>query len=129
MVGVQFNGLDGEGIDVQDLFPNPLSQGFTGVSSPNSASAAYQLYYWDPAEPGKYVKLFLSTAANGGRNGKWCLASAPTDKTWGSAKNAISTKKLTSGMGLWLIRPSGAYAETSKRDHNETRGKEMKSTS
>ena len=110
MVGVQFNSVGAEGLDIQDLFPNPLEQGFTGVTSPNSAGAAYQLQYWDPEDPNKYVKLFLSTSTSGDRYGKWCLAAAPRDTSWGSGKNAISSKKLTSGMGLWLIRPDGQYA-------------------
>lgn len=65
--------------------------------------------YYDPNETGGYIKLYLydstltSTAAQQ-RKGKWLCAAKPTDTTWGSAGNAVSTKILTLGMGLCLVR-------------------------
>ena len=110
MIGVQFDGLDGEGISIQDLFQDPIGQGLTGAGTPNSASLSVQLMYWDPAESGNYVMLYLNNnSSQTARYNKWCLEAAPKDTSWGSAKNAASTKRLVSGMGLWLIRPAGTY--------------------
>ena len=109
MIGVQFDGLDGEGISVQDLFQDPLGQGLVGAANPNLAGAAIRLQYWDPAESGHYVTLYLNNSAQAARSNQWCLAAAPADTSWGSARNVASTKRLTSGMGLWLIRPANTY--------------------
>ena len=109
MIGVQFDGLDGEGISVQDLFQNPLGQGIVGAANPNLAANSVRLQYWDPAESGHYVTLYLNNSTQAARSNQWCLAAAPADTSWGTARNVASTKRLTSGMGLWLIRPEGTY--------------------
>ena len=106
MIGIQFSAVDGQDIDIQDLFADPLGQGLTGAGTPNSAAAADQLMYWDPEESGKYVMLYLNNnQAQSARYNKWCTeTSIPKDSTWGTAKNQASPKKLKSGMGLWLVR-------------------------
>ncbi len=106
MIGVQFDGVDGgEGISIQDLISNPLDV-LPGATNPNKKTEAAQLWYWDPNEDGNYVVLYLNNKEGDSRYGKWCTtAQAPADTTWGDNRNVVSTKRLTSGMGLWLIRP------------------------
>ncbi len=116
MIGSQFNGVDGEeGISIQDLISNPLDV-LPGAPNPGGIANAAQLWYWDPNEPGNYVTLFLcdnSTYNDGANHGKWCTTTTlPNDTSWGDKMFAPSTKRLTSGMGLWLIRPTYDSAVT-----------------
>ena len=108
MIGVQFDGLDGAGISIQDLFKDPLGQGLVGVGTPGSAAYSDRLMFWDPSETalGKYVTLYLNNnATQTARYNKWCTGTTlPVDTSWGTTKNAASTKRLTSGMALWLVR-------------------------
>ena len=107
MIGVQFADVNGtQAIDVQDVFPDPLGQGMTGATG---AANADQLMYWDPAEKGSYITLYLckntaTTSAAQLRHNKWLLNAKVSDTSWGTAASVPSTKKLTSGMGLWLKR-------------------------
>ena len=106
MIGVMFADLTNGAISVQELFPDPLGQGLTGAATQANAD---QLMYWDPTEDGNYVTLYLNsntgtTSVMLNRKNKWCTVSNPNDKTWGNGTNTPSTKKLTSGMGLWLKR-------------------------
>ncbi len=115
MIGVQFDGVDGEeGISIQDLISNPLDK-LPGATTPNGRANAAQLWYWDPNESGNYVQLYLcnNTSGTGEKYGKWCTAIKPADTTWGENRNVVSTKRLTSGMGLWLVRPIANCPETS----------------
>ena len=104
MIGVPFDGVGtAGGISVQDLVS---VEGLTGAAT---AANADQLWYYDPNENSGYIQLYLydstltSTAAQQ-RKGKWLCAVKPKDTSWGTAGNAISTKVLTPGMGLWFIR-------------------------
>ena len=106
MIGVMFEGVNGGAISVQDLFPNPLGQGFTGGTS---SSIADQLMYWDTNESGNYVTLYLNsntgtTSALIARHNKWCCTRKQNDTSWGTSAANASTKTLISGMGLWLKR-------------------------
>ena len=111
MIGVQFADVDGTtAINVQDLFKDPLGQGLTGAAAAGNAD---QLMYWDPAEAGSYISLYLydstlTSPAAMQRKNKWLLAAKATDTTWGSGANQVSAKTLTSGMGLWLKRKTYA---------------------
>ena len=106
MIGVPFAAVDGTDIGVQDLFKDPLGQGLKGALA---AGQADQLQYWDPNEGSGYVALYLFDAGTSTRTAQtakhnlWCVGGNYKDKTWGTANNP-STKKLTSGMGLWLKR-------------------------
>ena len=106
MIGVMYADMTNGAISVQDLFPDPLGQGLTGAAGSANAD---QLMYWDPGEIGSYVTLYLNsntgtTSVMLNRKNKWCTTRIQEDTTWGTANNSPSTKKLTSGMGLWLKR-------------------------
>ena len=110
MIGIQFSAVDGQDIDIQDLFADPLGQGLVGIGTPNSAGLADQLFYWDPNESGNYVKLYLNNnQSQSARYNKWCTETTiPKDTTWGTSKNQASPKVMPMGRGVWLVRPSGA---------------------
>jgi len=106
MIGVMYADMTNGAISVQDIFPDPLGQGLTGAAGSANAD---QLMYWDPDEIGSYVTLYLNsntgtTSVMLNRKNKWCTTRIQTDTTWGTANNIPSTKKLVSGMGLWLKR-------------------------
>jgi len=103
MIGVPFDGLGAEsGISIQDLVAT------NGLTAATAVANADQLWYYDPNETGGYVKLYLfnSTATSSAvvaRKGKWLVSGSPKDTSWGS-NGQVSTKMLTPGMGLWLVR-------------------------
>jgi len=109
MIGIPFTGVfSSEGINVQDLVAT------NGLTAALTAANSDQLWYYDPNEAGGYVTLFLynstaTTSAAQLRKGKWLCSAKPADSTWGTAGNAVSTKVLTPGMGLWLVRKN--YSE------------------
>ena len=118
MIGVQFQGIGGESISVQDLIPDPLGQGLTGAPTISGAGNADQLAYWDINEDGHYIYLYLNnttstSAVNLPRRNKWCVKnannkmSAEAKAFWGE-NNTASIAKLQPGMGLWLIRKNYA---------------------
>jgi len=104
MIGVPFEGVGtAGGISVQDLVAT------NGLTAAAAVANADQLWYYDPNEAGGYIKLYLydstlTSSAALQRKGKWLCAAKPTDTSWGTAGNAVSTKILTPGMGLWLVR-------------------------
>ena len=119
MIGVQFQGIGGESISVQDLFPDPLGQGcFTGAASVSKAGDADQLAYWDINENGHYVYLYLNNTTstsevNKKRRNKWCVVDmqsklSPAAKAFWGSNGEASIAKLQPGMGLWLIRKNYA---------------------
>lgn len=113
MIGVQFDAVNGvDGIDIQDLISNPADV-LPGATAPNVEGGAAQLWYWDPNEPGKYATLYLNNKVGDATHyGKWCVGmTVASDTSWGEKRNDVSHKKLVSGMGLWLVRPSGTYGE------------------
>ena len=87
-----------------------LTKGCVGAAT---AANADQLLFWDPNEQGSYVTLYLynstltSTAAQARKN-KWLTASKPTDTSWGTAVNSISSKVIPMGRGVWYSRKAGA---------------------
>ncbi len=103
MIGIPFTGVGAEGISVQDLVAT------NGLTAAASVANADQLWYYDPNEAGGYVQLYLydstlTSSAAMQRKGKWLTAAKPKDTSWGTAGNTVSTKMLTPGMGLWLVR-------------------------
>ncbi len=115
LVGIGFESVEnrenGEnlGIPVQDLFPDPIGQGF--IAGVNAANAD-RLQFW--RESGSYFELYLNSntvnnATFKARVNKWCNNGNPPDASWGAANNA-SSKALTPGMAFWIRRHKGTDA-------------------
>ena len=112
LLGIPFESVsnreNGEnlGIPVQDLFPDPIGQGFV----PGTAAAyADKLQFWKTS--GGYFELYLNSntlasATFKARVNKWCNGGVLPDASWGTANNA-STKTLTPGMAFWIKRYMG----------------------
>ncbi len=109
LLGIPFesveNRAEGEnlGIPVQDLFPDPIGQGF--LPGANSG-VADKLQFWK--DSGGYFELYLNSntvnnATFKARVNKWCNSGAVPDASWGTANNA-SSKKVDPGVGFWYRR-------------------------
>lgn len=113
MIGVSFTAAgNNEGISVQDLIPNASNQ----LTSAATAADADQLWYYDPNEFSGFVQLYLYNHTKDSsklnyKKGKWVLSAAPADDTWGEY-NEPSTKVLSPGMGLWLVRANSDSTKT-----------------
>ena len=122
LVGIPFESVsnrdNGEnlGIPVQDLFPDPIGQGF----HPGTGAAyADQLQFWKTG--GGYFNLYLNsntvnTATFKARVNKWCNNGTPPDSSWGTGGNP-TIKKIDPGVGFWYRRynpdePSWELPET-----------------
>ena len=117
LIGIGFesvtnrSGGENLGIPVQDLFPDPIGQGFVAGAN---AGVADKLQFWK--ESGSYYELYLNSntvnnATFKARVNKWCNGGGTVipDSSWGQANNA-STKNLTPGMAFWIRRYMGTDA-------------------
>ena len=98
MFGIMFDTVGGGDMTVQDIFPDPDGQGFTGGTS---KAYADQIMYWTGST---YHVLYLNKSTNAARNGFWCNGQPPpAGGDWG-ANNAKSTHVIHSGEAFWLNR-------------------------
>ena len=106
MYALPFDGFGESGkINVQELFPNPLSSFHGGTS----AGLADQIMFW---YNGGYKNLYLfsttaTTAAALSRHGKWINPGTVPDASWGTG-NQPSTVQIEPTQGFWYMRQKGA---------------------
>ena len=114
LIGIPFESVENrenganQGIPVQDLFPDPIGQGFLPGTS---AGLADRLQFWQGSS---YFDLYLNSntvnsATFKARVNKWCNNGTVPDASWG-AGGAASTKTLTPGTAFWIRRYMGTDA-------------------